>query len=140
MNNMRLQGRRRSGPESGFGLLEVLVAVAIFAIGIIAVFSFLPFALGKLNQANQRTVSTELAETKLSQVRVSTAQALLERQFMFPGRAVESVSDVYGLYTGWQTTVSPMRGSDSTYLQRVTFSVTLPDGTEEVYVTYVAKQ
>ena len=128
--------------ESGLGLLEVLVAATIFVIGIVAVLSFFPTALKQLQVANQRTISAELAESNMAEVRVATAEALYNQQFLTSGllRAVSSIYAAYGLYSGFSTAVSPMRGGDSTFLQRLTLSIQMPDGREETYVTYVAKQ
>jgi len=136
--NRNNQGK--TARRAGFGLLEVLVALAIFSIGIIAVMRLFPSSLRQLRMADERTEASEVAESNLSQIHVATAEALLNRQFLTAGAAMDAVYDAYHLYTGYMTTVSPLRGGDSTYLQRVTFTVQMPDGRQEVYVTYVSKQ
>jgi Tfp pilus assembly protein PilV len=118
-----------------------LVAATIFVIGIVAVLSFFPTALKQLQVANQRTISAELAESNMAEVRVATAEALFNQQFLTSGlTAISHIYQGYELYSGYFTAVSPMRGGDSTFLQRVTLTVQMPDGREETYVTYVAKQ
>ncbi len=146
MKNQK-QIMRRS--VAGISLVEVLVATAIFSIGIVAVMRLFPQALTQLQTATQRTVASQLAETELGRVRVATAENLFREQSIMNGSVVSSLYSTGQIFQGYTTTAMPMRGSyqvnsdgDSvgTFLQRVTFTVLMPDGREEVYVTYVAKQ
>lgn len=134
-----LSAARRRG-ESGIGLLEVLIASAIFIVGVVAALRLFPESLRQLRTANERTIGSELAESELGRVRVSTAEALFTRNFFSSGAAVQAVYQAAGTYNGHTTVATPMRGGDTSYLQRVTFTVQMPDGRQETYVTYVAKQ
>lgn len=137
---MRPKKNTTTSNEAGLTLVEVIVAAAVLAIGILAVIRWFPTAIDLLRQANQRTVSASIADTELGRVRVGSAEALLDRYYFSPSSAIESVYEINDIYAGFVKTVAPMRGSNETFLQRVTFNVTLPDGSEEVYVTYVTRQ
>jgi len=126
--------------QAGLTLIEVIVAAAILAIGILGVMRWFPTAIDLLQQANQRTTSASLADTELDRVRVGTAEALLDRYYLSTGGSLDAVSEIYDNYAGHVKSVAPTRGSDATFLQRVTFNVTMPDGREEVFVTYVTRQ
>lgn len=146
---MKLLRQKRLQAQAGFTLLEVLIAAAIFAIGIVAIMRLFPEAIRQLQTASQRTISAQLAESELGRVRVATAENLFREQSVLTGAVVQAIYGVGAIYQGYTKTSVPLRGSYSvdangnpsgTYLQRVTFTVLMPDGREEVYVTYVAKQ
>ena len=68
---------RRAIPESGFTLLEVVIALTILAVGIMAVMSLFPASLAQQRVAAERTVIAALARTQLSEVRSGGAGASL---------------------------------------------------------------
>lgn len=136
----RVAHKRSRRHQAGIGLLEVLIATAIFVVGVVAALRLFPEALRQLQTANERTVSSELAESELGRVRVSTAEALFSRNFFAAGSAVDAIYATGDVYNGYTTVATPMRGGESTFLQRVTFNVQMPDGRQETYVTYVSKQ
>ncbi len=123
--------------KGGFTLLEVLIALAILMVGIVAIMQLFPRSLLQARVAAERTITAELANSVLGQIRASSAKALFDKRV--PGQLLSAYT-VYGLYDGYTTTVQRLNGSGNTYLQRVTFSVTFPDGRIEQYVTYVAEQ
>ena len=57
----------------GFTLIEVLVAVAIAALGLMAVFSALSQMVGAANRLRDRTLATWIAEDRITELRVSEA-------------------------------------------------------------------
>ncbi len=123
--------------KHGFTLLEVLIALAILIIGIVAVMQLFPRSLLNARVAAERTVTAELANSVMGQIRASSAEAL------FGGRLPDgllSVYSSYGLYSAYTTTVQRLNGSGDTFLQQVTFTVTFADGREEQFTTYVARQ
>ena len=61
--------RRRVGPECGMTLAEVLVAVAIIAIGLLALLSTIPLASYATQEGSQTSTATFLANQRLEQVR-----------------------------------------------------------------------
>lgn len=127
--------------QKGFTLLEVLIALAILGLAIVAIFRLFPASLQQARIAAERTVIAELASSRLGQVRAAGAEYLLQGPPSFLNAT--TASEVYAsgaLYDGYYSSIQRMPGSDETYLQRVTFTVNLPDGRHETFVTYVAKQ
>ena len=61
--------RRRLSPECGMTLAEVLVAVAIIAIGLLALLSTIPLASYATQEGSQTSTATFLANQRLEQVR-----------------------------------------------------------------------
>ena len=126
--------------DAGLSLLEVLVAGAIFAIGIVGVMRLFPEALRQIQTANQRSISATLAESEFGRVRVEGAESLSQRSAVLPGSVINAIYATDEIYQGYTTTSIGMPGSANTHLQRVTFTVQMADGREERYVTYVSKQ
>lgn len=125
----------KSPHNQGFTLLEVLIALTILAVGIIAVMQLFPASLTSAREAVEDTVAAELADSKLGKVRAAGADRLM--------RGLSSIDTVYSasaVYAGFQSNVQRLRGAGSVGLQRVTFRVDMPDGRQETYVTYVANQ
>ena len=127
-------------PDAGFTLLEVLIALAILIIGIVAVMQLFPRSLLQARQAAERSVTAELANTQLGQIRQSGAQNLLNGRVPPELLSIRDVYGAYGLYQGYNTTVQRMNGAADVFLQRVTFTVEFPDGRSEKYVTFVTQQ
>ena len=127
---------KRRGKE-GFTLLEVLIAMGILLIGIVSIMQLFPNSLMQARMANERTITAELANSVLGQIRASSAEALFNSRIP---RSLLAVYGVYGLYDGYSTSVRRLNGAGDTFLQRVTFTVTFADGREESYTTFVAKQ
>ena len=62
---------RRSSPESGFTLLEVLVAFAVLAVMIVPILQVFGGGLGTTETARAYTTATLLARSKLAEVGVA---------------------------------------------------------------------
>lgn len=151
----------------GFTLLEVLVAMFILIVGIIAVMQMLPTSLLQARMAAERSVGAQIARNVLGSIRAADAESIttgaLERYEITlddPGTTdvVESallnldrvqnpdkvIADIPAavnpshLY-GYQTVIQPMPGVDETHLYKVTFVLDYADGRSETYVTYVSK-
>ena len=119
--------------REGFTLLEVLIALGILMFGIVAVMQFFPTSLLQARMAVERTISAELANSTMSQIRAAGAYYLFYGDMV----SLNSVNEVDGLYS---TTVQRLSGGPEVRLQRVTFTVTLPNDRTETFVTYVAMQ
>lgn len=123
-------------PNGGFTLLEVLVALAILAVGIIAIMQLFPASLTQSRVAAERTAATTLANSELSRLRAFDISkgfdAWLTQNTLHPLNETERA---YALYEGWYTTVHRTAGNPDTY--RVTFSVQMMDGRYETFVTYI---
>jgi prepilin-type N-terminal cleavage/methylation domain-containing protein len=121
--------------REGFTLLEVLIALTILAVGIMAVMQLFPVSLTSARQAIEDTVSAELADSQLGKVRASGADRLMRGL-----SSIQTVSAGYSVYSNYQSSVQRMRGAGGVGLQRVVFRVEMPDGREQAFVTYVANQ
>ncbi len=131
----------------GFTLVEVLIALAIVAVGVIAVTRLFPQGLRASQVAQERTIASELAKGNFARVKMTGLDNLLGTLRDMGVNQIQSIDTVYGLYTGdpngiiTQTTTSISRtatGIDDR-LVRVTYSVEMPDGRRENFVTYVTE-
>lgn len=125
--------------NAGFTLLEVLIALVILTVGIIAAMQLFPASLRQSRLAAERTVAANLATSELSRLRaIDVGRDLgswLDRNTL---DTLTTSERAYALYSGWTTTVQRTAGLNDTY--RVTFSVTMLDGHRETFVTYIAKR
>lgn len=134
------RGRRgRKGSREGFTLLEVVVALAILAGGIVAIMTLFPTALYRQQQASERSTIASLARAKLSEVRVfgpgQASTAWLEQNAL---HLIEQSARAYTVYDSWRANVLADAGMPGLY--RVTFVVRLNNGQTEEFVTYVTER
>jgi len=127
------------GGVGGFTLLEVVVALAILAGGIVAVMTLFPTALYRQQQASERSTIASLARAKLSEARVfgpgQTASAWVEQNAL---HLIEQGARAYIVYDSWRANV--LAGAGMPGLYRVTFVVRLNNGQTEEFVTYVTER
>jgi prepilin-type N-terminal cleavage/methylation domain-containing protein len=124
----------------GFTLLEVLIALTILAVGILAIMRLFPMSLVQQRRAAERTVIASLARTQLSEVRTGgVGQSLIAWLKSNSYNVVSQAARSYTLYDSWRTSVTRMGQSDVD-LYRVVFTVRLHDGREEEFVTYVTER
>jgi prepilin-type N-terminal cleavage/methylation domain-containing protein len=125
--------------NSGFSLLEVMVALTILAVGLIAVMRLFPQSLRQVRVANERTTVASFANTELGRVKAGGVGDQLNRWAVDNAlRTLSEAERAYSLYEGWRSSVQRIRGDVDLY--RVTFSVQMFDGREERFVTYVTRQ
>jgi type IV pilus modification protein PilV len=124
--------------RDGFTLLEVLIALAILTIGIVAAMQLLPYSLRQSRAAAERTAAAHLANSEMSRLRaMDIGQQEGFRQWLNLN-TLRAADASYDLYSGWSTTVQRMGIDSDTY--RVTFSVQMLDGRRESFVTYVTRR
>ncbi|HRK35761.1 MAG TPA: hypothetical protein PLJ47_14285 [Candidatus Hydrogenedentes bacterium] len=134
--------------KEGFSPVEVLIAMGILAIGIIAVVRLFPSGLAFSRIAQERTIAAELAQSNLSRMRMAGASNLLgvaQAGTLYGFTASNSsyslgVGDrnpVDGVVGGYASSVRRVNGSGDQALVRVTFTVDMPDGRRENFVTYL---
>lgn len=123
--------------QEGFTLLEVLIALAILIIGIMSIMQLFPNSLLQARIAAERSITAELANSKMGAIRAASAEALYQNALP-PG--IIAAYGSYGLYEGYTTSVSRLSGASEVFLQRITFSVAFPEGRRQSFVTYVAQQ
>lgn len=125
--------------EQGFTLLEVLIAVAILGVGIMAIMQLFPASLNQSRLAAERTAAATAANSELSRLRAINSGTDMSdwlRQNMMHN--LTAVDRAYALYEGWRTTITRTSDSEETY--RVTFRVQMLDGRMETFVTYITKR
>ncbi len=63
----RLAGKIREMSEKGFSLIEVMIAIVIFAAGVIAVMYLFPLGVKEVSFTKELTAATFLAQAKLEE-------------------------------------------------------------------------
>ncbi len=136
--------------QNGYSLLEVLIALAILMIGIIAVYRLFPMSMRAARLADEKIVASELASSRLGRLRSSGAQGPMLNFLRMPAGALDAdphyaqllsaAGDAYALYDGYTTILQRLRGASEVYYQRALFSVQMPDGRDETFVTYIVEQ
>jgi len=159
----------------GFSPLEVIIAVAILAIGIMGTFKLFPIALRQVQVAHERTLVSEMADARLGHLRTAGGRVLLQewerglkdvRFFQHQGvdeqgstispeegdnGDEEQSETVVGVRVPTETYTQQVYARYSTHVQRVgpdvglrglqraSFTVEMPDGRVERFVTYVVE-
>ena len=135
-----LRGTGGKRKQLGFTLVEVLVALTILAVGIMAVMRLFPMALVQQRRAAERTVIASLARTQLSEVRTGgVGQSLVSWLQSNSYKVVAQAARSYTIYDSWRTSVTRM-GQPDVDLYRVVFTVRMHDGRDEEFVTYVTQR
>ena len=134
--------------NEGFSPVEVLIAMGILAIGVMAVVRLFPAGLAFSRQAQEKTIAAELAENSLARMRMSGASNLLgiaQAGSLYGDAAAFNAYDLGaggrvnadGVVDGYAAAIRRVNGSGDQALVRVTFSVDMADGRRENFVTYV---
>ncbi|MCP4645174.1 MAG: prepilin-type N-terminal cleavage/methylation domain-containing protein [bacterium] len=118
--------------DHGFTLMETLVALVILSIGIVAVANLFPVGMRNARTAHERTLAAEYADSRVGRLRMERADA-------FTAFGYQQPLDKPDVFRGAYTTLQLMRGSEETYLQRVTFTVEMHDGRREQFVTWMSE-
>ena len=138
--------------RNGFTLVEVLVAMSILTIGVVALLQIFPHAMRMSRRAAERTSVSTLAKTELGRVKAAGVA-----NFTGPNnwavrngfRQLTAAQQAYSMYDGWRATVQRMGGGPGggggggkgdVDLFRVTFAVELGESRSEKFVTYVTQQ
>ena len=122
--------------QSGFTLLEVLVALAILLIGLTSILVLFPQSLSQAGTANRKSQSADAASAVLGEVSQLGADYLYYDQVDEELLHEEDSGATFRYHT---TTQRYQHGSADSKLQRVTYSVSYPNGTQQSFVTYVVK-
>ncbi|GMV91969.1 MAG: hypothetical protein AMXMBFR82_17470 [Candidatus Hydrogenedentota bacterium] len=131
--------------ERGFSPVEVLVAMAILAIGIMAIMRLFPSGLRASRVAQERTIAAELADANMGRLRMTGASNILGMakasalygQSTASGIYLDGRVDTTGAVDGHSTVITRVAGPLEETRVRVVFSVDFPDGRRENFVTYV---
>lgn len=134
--------------KHGFSPVEVLIAMGILAIGIIAVVRLFPSGLAFTRVAQEKTIASELAGSNLARMRMAGAGNLIglaQAGGLYSGAASATLYNMgvgqrnptQEIVGGYAASVRRMNGGEDQALVRVTFTVDLPDGRRENFVTYI---
>lgn len=134
--------------NGGFSPVEVLIAMGILAIGIMAVVRLFPAGLAFARQAQEKTIASELAQNSITRMRMSGASNLLgvaQAGSLYGNVAAANAQylgadgrvDATNIIDGYSAAIRRVNGSGEKALVRVTFSVDMADGRRENFVTYV---
>lgn len=151
MKDKRILMKRTHTTSAGYSLIEVLIALAILAVGIVGIMQIFPVTLRQTRVAQERTVVSQTANSMLDSVSTAGGREVFTKRGdleLAPltedmrDREDESLAnpDRTPLYVSRSTTAHRLPSDDDTYLQRVTVNITLPDGRVERFVTYVMEQ
>ena len=98
--------------NKGFTLVEVLIAMAIFAIGILAVAKMQMWNVKNNTTGNIRTTATMLARAQMEELK-SVADVTTLVSNADPNNPVDEDGNAGGIYTRTWTVTNPLGGSDS---------------------------
>lgn len=126
----------------GFSLLEVLVALFILSVGVMAVMELFPHALSQVRLATERVPLTAEANEALNVLRAQGMQ--------FNTNVLENLNAAANAYGDTAEMrrfnvqpvgmPGPLHQEAAIYaLYRVSLSIPMPDGREEKFVTYISK-
>jgi uncharacterized protein (TIGR02598 family) len=122
--------------RDGFTLLEVLIALALLTVGIVAAMQLFPYSLRQTRAAAERTAAAHLADSQISRLRaMDIGQHFNQWLIANTGQQADAAND---LYSGWSATAQRTGINTDTY--RVTFSVQMLDGRRENFVTYITRR
>lgn len=130
--------------KSGFTLLEVLIALLILGVGIVATMQLFPQALTQSRMAAERTQSAAVATSHLNKLQGCSSpeqffQWLSGVNTLHTLDGVNEVYRIYGaMYEGLGASMQQMSGMPDTF--RVTFSIRMSDDRNETFVTYITRR
>jgi len=128
----------RQRNAAGFTLVEVIVALTILTVGIVAIMQLFPASMSQSRVAAERTVVASLAKTELGKVRAGGVGQQLQSWIAENAlKTLTTAQQAYALYEGWRASVQRIGGDVDLY--RVTFSVRMFDGRDEEFVTYITQ-
>ncbi|HNR29254.1 MAG TPA: prepilin-type N-terminal cleavage/methylation domain-containing protein [Candidatus Hydrogenedentes bacterium] len=133
-----MQAHMRQRNAAGFTLVEVIVALTILTVGIVAIMQLFPASMSQSRVAAERTVVASLAKTELGKVRAGGVGQQLQSWIAENAlKTLTTAQQAYALYEGWRASVQRIGGDVDLY--RVTFSVRMFDGRDEEFVTYITQ-
>ncbi len=120
--------RARTNGQTGFVMIEAMVSILIFSIGILALVSTLAMTTNKVSDAKYRTDASMLANQLIGQMwSGNRTQATLQANFSSPTGP---------LYTPWAATVqNTLPGVTGTLMPTVAVSAVTATSTPSSYVT-----
>jgi type IV pilus assembly protein PilV len=101
----------------GFTLIEIMIALAIFSIGILAVAKMQLSSSKNTTTGNITTVAAMLARDKMEELKSEDIATLVTGNYNDPNNPVDQNGDAGGIFTrSWEIT-NPLGGTDSRQIQ-----------------------
>ena len=96
---IRLDRTRRARKDGGFTLLEVLIAITILGVGIVAIMQLFPLSMRQTRVAAERTAAVQVAGSELARLRaLSTSDRFREWVADQTQRSLAAANSTCGLY------------------------------------------
>ncbi len=133
------------GARHGFTLLEVLVALLILSVGVMAVMQLFPASLYEARRAAERLPTSARAAAELGALRALGLSGSGYAQWPLDPRPVQTPEgDAHVRYNiqplGVPDVIRPLNQTAAVYyLYRVTLAVPMTTGRYEKFVTYISK-
>ena len=108
-------GRRSAAIGQGFSVVEVLIAVSILAVSLLAIASMFPVGYQDIEYSGRMTIAAELARQKLEELRNTSFSSLASSS---------SPENLSGGFTRSWTVVDAGVGAQAADLKQVTVTVT----------------
>lgn len=125
------------GRSSGFTLIEVMIAMAIFAIGILAVASLQLWNVKNNSTGNFTTLATLLARAQMEQLKnVSDVTTLASGSD--PNNPIDANGNAGGLFTRSWVVTNPLTGNATRQIQ-VTVSWTKGGRSRSIVLTSITR-
>ena len=110
------QQNRSALSDRGFTLIEVLVAIAIFAVGILAVAKMQYWTVRNNTTGNITTQATQLARAQIEELK-NTSNVTALANGMDPNNPIDVEGNPGGIFTRSWTVTNPLGGSTSRQIQ-----------------------
>lgn len=124
--------------KKGFTLLEVLMAVTLLFVGIIAVLQLFIASQMQARLAADRTIAPFVAQSNLALIQAAGPQALPKWLQSNAIRSLEQIAESGDIVNGWHSSAQMINQNPETY--RITFVVELRDGQQRSFVTYITEK
>jgi prepilin-type N-terminal cleavage/methylation domain-containing protein len=109
--------------NKGFTLIETLIAMAIFSIGILAVGSMQIWSVRNTTTGNITTQATQLARAQMEELKSQNISTLTDGHYEDPNNFVDANGNAGGIYTRFWDIDTPGVCSVSGSCRRITVTV-----------------
>ena len=124
--------------KSGFTLIEVMVALLILLIGIVAGMQLMAVAYKQAQLAQEKTLASALATSQLSQLQAISVDQLPEWLNKNANKVTSVAERNRTSCLGWVSSLNLISGSENTY--QVTIHLLMSSGRVEDFTTVITEK